>query len=68
MYFLGEDPFGHSSNNIKNAYQGLVKSSFKNHKKLRKTKHDHNPVNDATGNAEALWTMKFDMKFGMNFK
>lgn len=27
-------------------------------KLLRKTKHDHNPVNDAKGNAEALLTMK----------
>jgi hypothetical protein len=27
-------------------------------KHLRKTKHDHNPVNDAIGNAEAILAMK----------
>jgi hypothetical protein len=32
-----------------------MRSSWKH---LRKTIHDHNPVNDAIGNAEALLQMK----------
>jgi hypothetical protein len=32
-----------------------MRSSWKH---LRKTIHDHNPVNDAIGNAEALLEMK----------
>ncbi len=31
---------------------------FTNFKHLRKTKHTHNPVDDAIGNAEALLEMK----------
>jgi hypothetical protein len=33
---------------------------------LRRTKHSHNPVDDAKGNAEALLTMK--EKFGLKIK
>jgi hypothetical protein len=32
--------------------------TFAKWKHLRKTAHDHNPVNDALGNAEALLEMK----------
>lgn len=56
--FYGDNPFGWSSNNIKNLYQGLVRDCHKNHKHLRKTKHTHNPVDDAKGNAEAILWMK----------
>jgi hypothetical protein len=37
---------------------------FANFKHLRRTKHDHNPVNDAKGNAEALLTLiqRYDLK------
>jgi len=61
---LGYDPFGHSSRNIGDLYKGLVGNMRKNFKHLRKTKHTHNPVDDAKGNAEALLTMidKFDLK------
>ena len=68
MWFLEEDPFGHSSNNIKNIYNGLIKDTFKNHKKLRKTRHSHHPVDDAKGNAEALYYMYTNMKLGINLK
>lgn len=36
----------------------MVKDIFVNFKHLRKTKHTHNPVDDAKGNAEALLQIK----------
>jgi hypothetical protein len=54
--FAGENPFGFSSRRIGDFAAGL-EGNYKaanNWKKLRTTKHDHNPVNDAIGNAEAL--------------
>jgi hypothetical protein len=59
--FLGENPFGYSSANLNSLYKGLVKNDFQSFKHLRKTKHDHNPVNDAIGNAEALLHMRQSM-------
>jgi len=56
-HFLGRSPFGHSSTNLGSLYKGLIKDFSKNFKHLRETKHDHNPVNDARGNAEALHKM-----------
>lgn len=56
-HFTGENPFGHSSQNLGSIYKGLVKDTFKNFKHLRKTKHTHNPVDDARGNAETILTM-----------
>lgn len=56
-HFLGDNPFGHSSTNIGSLYKGLQQSMFVNFKHLRKTRHDHNPVTDAIGNAEALLEM-----------
>lgn len=53
-HFLGENPFGFSSQNLGSLYKGFVKDTRKNFKHLRKTKHTHNPVDDARGNAEAL--------------
>lgn len=63
-HFVGHNPFGYSSTNLGSLYKGLVKDSFKNFKHLRKTKHSHNPVDDAMGNAEALLKMReeFDLK------
>lgn len=56
--FLGDNPFGFSSERINSIYKGMRRSMFVNHKHLRKTKHTHHPVDDATGNAEALLAMK----------
>lgn len=56
--FLGANPFGHSSTNLGSLYKGLVKDVFQNFKRLRKTPHTHDPVDDARGNAEALLAMK----------
>jgi hypothetical protein len=53
-HFLGHNPFGHSSTSLGSLYKGLVKDTSRNFKHLRKTKHTHNPVEDAKGNAEAL--------------
>ena len=55
--YLGKNPFGFSARRIGDLYCGLVKDASKNSdwkRKYRKTVHDHNPVNDAKGNAEAL--------------
>ena len=60
-HFLGSNPFGHSSMNLGSLYKGLVKDTSLNFKRLRKTKHTHNPVDDAIGNAEALLHMKSEM-------
>lgn len=59
--FLGSNPFGFSARRIGDLYCGMkmdagLNSEWK--KKLRKTNHDHNPVNDAKGNAEALLAMQ----------
>lgn len=54
--YFEKNPFGHSGRRIGDFYAGLT-GDFHNTqkwKRLRKTKHDHNPVNDALGNAEAF--------------
>lgn len=56
--YLGQNPFGWSSRRIGDLYCGMVKDSYARWKHLRKTAHDHNPVSDALGNAEALIAMK----------
>ena len=62
--FYGSCPFGHSSTNIGSFYKGLTRDIKKSFKRLRKTKHDHNPVNDAKGNAEAFIAMVDEFKVG----
>lgn len=53
---LGRNPFGHSARRISDYYAGLCGdwNDSQDWKRLRVTKHDHNPVNDALGNAEAF--------------
>jgi DNA polymerase III epsilon subunit-like protein len=66
--YLGKNPFGFSGRRIGDLYCGMNRDCGLNRewKNLyRKTKHDHNPVNDAKGNAEALLHMKF--KLGLKF-
>ena len=57
--YLGRNPFGHSARRIGDFYAGLVGdfTAASKWKKLRVTKHDHNPVNDAMGNVEAFARM-----------
>jgi hypothetical protein len=60
-YFLtyyGANPFGWSSRRIGDLYCGMMKNTRAGWKKLRTTKHTHNPVDDAMGNAEALLKME----------
>ena len=59
--FYGSNPFGFSGRRIGDLYCGMKMDTGLNAewKKLyRKTIHDHNPVNDAIGNAEALLAFK----------
>jgi hypothetical protein len=53
---LGCNPFGHSARRIGDFYAGLMGDfdAPQTWKRLRQTPHDHNPVHDAQGNAEAL--------------
>ena len=62
-HFLGENPFGHSSQNLGSLFKGLSKDMSANFKHLRKTRHSHHPVDDVRGNAEALLQLKD--KFGL---
>jgi len=58
--FTGGNPMGHSARRIGDLYSGLrgkFNASSRDWHKLRKTKHTHNPVDDAKGNAEALIAM-----------
>lgn len=68
IHFLDNNPFGFSSTNLGSLYKGLVKDTFKNFKHLRKTRHTHNPVDDAMGNAEALLHMKNEMGLKISLK
>ena len=65
-HFIGKNPFGFSSQNLGSLYKGIVKDTSKNFKHLRKTKHTHNPVDDAKGNAEAILSLKND--FGLKIR
>jgi len=63
-----KNPFGFSARRIGDLYCGLVKNASKNSdwkRKYRITKHTHNPVDDAKGNAEALLAIQ---KLGLNIK
>lgn len=54
--YLEHNPFGFSARRIGDLYAGY-KLDVNDHttwKKLRDTRHTHNPVDDARGNAEAL--------------
>lgn len=52
--FTGVNPFGHSSMNLDSLYKGLIRNLRQNFKHLRRTRHTHNPLDDAMGNAEAM--------------
>jgi len=59
--YIGRNPFGFSARRIGDLYCGMkmdagLNSEWK--RLLRKTKHTHNPVDDAKGNAEAIVAMK----------
>jgi hypothetical protein len=56
---IGRNPFGHSARRIGDFYAGLVGDfrAASKWKKLRVTKHTHNPIDDAMGNVEAFERM-----------
>jgi len=59
--YIGKNPFGFSGRRIGDLYCGMKMDTGLNAewKRLyRKTTHDHHPVNDCLGNAEALLAMK----------
>lgn len=60
-WFLGKNPFGFSGRRIGDLYCGMKMDTGLNAEwktQYRQTRHDHNPVNDAKGNAEALLAFK----------
>jgi len=64
--YIGSNPFGFSARRIGDIHSGLCKDykAATSWKKYRKTKHTHDPVDDAKGNAEAI--LVFNEKFGFN--
>lgn len=52
--YLGRNPFGFSSRNMNDLFKGLNKDLFASFKYLRTTRHTHNALDDALGNAGAL--------------
>lgn len=66
--FLGRNPFGWSSRRLGDLYAGIQLDAFARWKHLRNTKHNHNPVNDAKGNAEVLLQLKQKYKLKIKLK
>ncbi|MDO8684515.1 MAG: exonuclease [Armatimonadota bacterium] len=54
--YAGSNPLGHSARRIGDLYCGIKRDLHANRqwKKLRDTRHTHDPLDDARGNAEAL--------------
>ena len=58
-YFLGRNPFGFSPMSLTWFAKGLERhEGYNRWKKLRTTKHSHNALDDAKGNAEAYLKLK----------
>jgi hypothetical protein len=66
-HFLERNPFGFSSTNLGSLYKGAVRDVFQNFKHLRKTKHTHQPVDDARGNAEAFMELAKTLDIKVRF-
>ena len=62
--FVGDNPFGYSPFSLTSFYKGIEHNMKASFKRLRKTKHYHNALADAMGNAEALCTIlqTYDIK------
>ena len=58
LTYLGNNPFGWSSRRIGDLFCGFNNNLYYNWKQHRITRHTHNPVDDAIGNAEALLYLK----------
>jgi hypothetical protein len=57
------NPFGFSARRIGDLFCGVKNDYFYQWKRHRKTKHTHNPVDDAKGNAEALLYLRDELGF-----
>jgi len=55
--FYGQNPFGYSSFSLTSFWKGYDRNMRSSFKHLRNTKHSHNALDDAMGNAEALQKM-----------
>jgi hypothetical protein len=62
--YFGANPFGYSARRIGDFAAGLAGDFWQANKwkRLRITAHDHNPVHDAMGNAEALARLMLDAR------
>jgi DNA polymerase III alpha subunit (gram-positive type) len=56
-HFLGTNVLGHSCLSLTSLYKGVQKDMRASFKHLRQTKHSHNALDDALGNAEAFRTI-----------
>jgi hypothetical protein len=68
--YYGSNPFGYSARRIGDLYCGIKKHAGKNSewkRKYRKTNHDHNPINDSLGNAEALIAFRDELGLKIKF-
>lgn len=65
--FLGRNPFGFSSRRIGDLYCGAKLDAFAKWKHMRETRHSHNALDDAKGNAEAILKMQ-EMGIKMGIK
>ncbi len=60
--YVGKNPFGFSPASLTWLGKGLKKNMRYSFKKLRKTKHTHNALDDAMGNAQAWNTLVQEMR------
>jgi hypothetical protein len=65
LTFYGSNPFGWSSRRIGDLYCGMKMDDKASWKWLRDAPHNHNPVSDALGNAQAILKMQ---KMGLKIK
>ena len=65
LTYFGSNPFGYSSRRISDFICGIEMDMRFKWKHLRRTKHEHNALGDATGNAEVLlhYFQTHDIKF-----
>jgi DNA polymerase III epsilon subunit-like protein len=61
---LGRNPFGWSAAGLGQLYKGVRRDLYAKFNHLRDTKHTHNPVDDAKGDAEAMLKIIEMMKTG----
>lgn len=59
--FFDKNPFGWSARRIGDLFCGVMKDGWYQWKKHRKTKHSHNALDDALGNAEAILYLRDEL-------